>query len=120
MGDILCICKYKRWYNISWGVKEKNGEFSVSGVKSVDKVVKELWDNLNNSKKVSANIISDRDVIIEDIDGKSIIKIVVPRADRRDKPVFIGEIHTMIANTLVHLDEIIAETINVVDKRLLG
>lgn len=73
------------------GVKEKNGEFSVSGVKSVDKVVKELWDNLNNNKKVSANIISDRDVTIEDIDGKSIIKIVVPRADRRDKPVFIGE-----------------------------
>lgn len=73
------------------GVKEKNGEFLVSGVKSVDKVVKELWDNLNNSKKVSANIISDRDVTIENIDGKSIIKIVVPRADRRDKPVFIGE-----------------------------
>ena len=73
------------------GVKEKNGEFLVSGVKSVDKVVKELWDNLNNIKKVSANIISDIDVTIEDIDGKSIIKIVVPRADRRDKPIFIGE-----------------------------
>ena len=73
------------------GVKEKNGEFSVSGVNNAYKVVKELWDNLNNNKKVSANIISDRDVTIEDINGKNIIKIVVPRADRRDKPVFIGE-----------------------------
>ena len=73
------------------GVREKNGEFSVSGVNNVDKVVKELWDNLNNNKKVSANIISDRDVTIENIDGKNVIKIVVPRADRRDKPIFIGE-----------------------------
>ena len=73
------------------GVKEKSGNFSVSGVNNVDKVVKELWDNLNNNKKVSANIISDRDVTIENIDGKNIIKIVVPRADRRDKPIFIGE-----------------------------
>ena len=73
------------------GVREKNGEFSVSGVNNVDKVVKELWDNLNNNKKVSANIISDRDVSIEQIEGKSVVKIVVPRADRRDKPIFIGE-----------------------------
>ena len=73
------------------GVKEKNGEFLVSGVNNIDKVVKELWDNLNNNKKVSANIISDRDVTIEKIEGKSVVKIVVPRADRRDKPVFIGE-----------------------------
>lgn len=73
------------------GVKEKSGNFSVSGVNNVDKVVKELWDNLNNNKKVSSNIISDRDVTIENIDGKNVIKIVVPRADRRDKPIFIGE-----------------------------
>ena len=73
------------------GVREKNGEFSVSGVNNVDKIVKELWDNLNNNKKVSANIISDRDVSIEQIEGKSVVKIVVPRADRRDKPIFIGE-----------------------------
>lgn len=73
------------------GIKEKNGEFSVSGVNNVDKIIKELWDNLNNSKKVSMNILSDNDVSIEKIDGKDIIKIFVPRADRRQKPVFIGE-----------------------------
>ena len=56
------------------GVKEKNGEFSVSGVNNVDKVVKELWDNLNNNKKVSSNIISDRDVTIENINGKISLK----------------------------------------------
>ena len=46
---------------------------------------------MNNPKKVSSNIISDNNVIVENYEGKDILKIVVPRADRRQKPVYIGE-----------------------------
>lgn len=73
------------------GIKEKNGKFSISGVNYPDKTIKELWDNLNNNNKVNMNILSDKDVSIERIDGKNVIKIIVPRADRRQKPIFIGD-----------------------------
>ena len=73
------------------GVKEKNSEFEVKGLDNIDKIKKDLWDNLNNPKKVSSNIISDSNVIVENYDGKDILKIVIPRADRRQKPVYIGE-----------------------------
>ena len=73
------------------GIKEKNGKFLVSGVNNPDKVIKEFWDNLNNNKKASMNILSDNDVRVEKIDGKDVIKIFVPRADRRQKPIFIGD-----------------------------
>ena len=73
------------------GIKEKNGKFLVSGVNNPDKVIKEFWDNLNNNKKTSMNILSDNDVSVEKVDGKDVIKIFVPRADRRQKPIFIGD-----------------------------
>lgn len=73
------------------GIKEKNGKFLVSGVNNPDKVIKEFWDNLNNNKKASMNILSDSNVSVEKIDGKDVIKIFVPRADRRQKPIFIGD-----------------------------
>ena len=54
-----------------------------------EKLIKEFWDIVNNANRVSANILSDRDVTIEEIDGKHIVAIRVPRAQRSDKPVYI-------------------------------
>lgn len=73
------------------GIKEKNNKFEVKGLNNIEDIKKDLWDNLNNPKKVSSNIISDNNVIVESCEGKNILKIVVPRADRRQKPVYIGE-----------------------------
>ena len=54
-----------------------------------EKLIKDFWDIVNNANKVSANILSDKDVTIEDIGGKRIVAIRVPRAQRSDKPVYI-------------------------------
>ena len=54
-----------------------------------DKIIKEFWDTVNNTHKVSANILSDKDVTVENIDGKHIVAIRVPRAQRSDKPIYI-------------------------------
>ena len=54
-----------------------------------EKLIKDFWDIVNNANKVSANILSDKDVTIEDIDGKRIVAIRVPRSQRSDKPVYI-------------------------------
>ncbi len=52
-------------------------------------LIEEFWDIVNNDSKVSANILSDKDVTIEDIDGNRIVAIRVPRARRSDRPVYI-------------------------------
>ena len=54
-----------------------------------EKLIKDFWDIVNNTNKVSANILSDKDVTIENIDGQHIVAIRVPRAQRSDKPVYI-------------------------------
>ena len=54
-----------------------------------EKLIKEFWDIANNTHKVSTNILSDKDVTIEEIDDKRIVAIRVPRAQRSDKPVYI-------------------------------
>ncbi|SHH23981.1 helix-turn-helix domain-containing protein [Clostridium grantii] len=73
------------------GVKEKKGDFTVSGVDTAEKILKEFWDNLNNPKKISSNILNESNVQVLDIDNNKVIKITVLKADRRQKPVYIGE-----------------------------
>ncbi|WP_300382600.1 RNA-binding domain-containing protein, partial [Clostridium sp.] len=73
------------------GIKEKKGLFYPVGIENPDNILKDLWDNLNNPKKVSANILNNSLISIEDVDGKKIILINVPKAERRERPVYIGE-----------------------------
>lgn len=74
------------------GVEERLGEaerFCVSGINSVEKVLKDFWDTINGNK-VNKNILMDRDVEIIDIDSKKVIRIEVPRANYSDKPIFLN------------------------------
>ncbi len=73
------------------GIKEKKGVFYPVGVENADKLIKELWDNLNNSKKVSANVLNNSSIYLKNIDDKDIIVIEVPKAERKARPVYIGE-----------------------------
>lgn len=50
----------------------------------------EFWRLINTPGKVSVNILSDRHVQILEADGCRIIAIMVPRALRQDRPVYIG------------------------------
>ncbi|EKO1912950.1 putative DNA binding domain-containing protein [Clostridium botulinum] len=73
------------------GIKEKSAKFFFTGVKDEENIIKDLWDNLNNRKKVSANILSNNSIEILTIEGVKVIKINVPKADRKARPVYIGE-----------------------------
>lgn len=57
---------------------------------SPEKLVNELWETVENPNKVSANVLSAQNVNIEEVDGKRIVIITVPRAERYDRPVFVG------------------------------
>ena len=55
-----------------------------------EKLVKEFWDIINNPNKVSLNILSHKHVKIVDENGHKFIAITVPKAQRIDKPIYIG------------------------------
>ncbi len=54
-----------------------------------EQLVKDFWNIINNPQKVSVNILTDKDVTIEEVGDCRIVAIRVPRAQRSDKPVYI-------------------------------
>lgn len=72
------------------GVDEsKNNHFEIVGVDCPEKIIKDFWDTIS-SDKVSSNILLEKDVRKECIDGKSVVIIHVPRADYKHRPVYIN------------------------------
>ena len=54
-----------------------------------DKLIKEFWDNVNNPNKTSVNLLSSKDVFVQEVDGNHIVVINVPRAERSYRPVYL-------------------------------
>ena len=52
-------------------------------------LIREFWRIINDPLKVSVNILAEKDVYVEEVNGDRIIVIKVPRADRADKPVYV-------------------------------
>lgn len=71
------------------GVREKQGQFFVEGLVDVAKVRKELFDGLNNRQKVSANLLSDASVREVVLQGRTILAVEIPRANRKQRPVHL-------------------------------
>ena len=73
------------------GVKEnKDGSFFVEGLKDAHGLLKDFWNAVNNRQKVSSNILTDSMAYADSIDGKEVIVIHVPRAERTSRPVYVG------------------------------
>lgn len=74
------------------GVEElADGSLSTVGIKRADKVLDDFWNAALSKDKLSARILSDGDVTIEVIDGKSLVVIRVPWANRYVRPVYIDD-----------------------------
>ena len=71
--------------------EDTNGCLYVEGLPNPEQLEKEFWNTINNSQKISRNILSSKHVTIRTIDDKRILMIVVPKADRRDRPIYVGE-----------------------------
>lgn len=71
---------------------EELGDRSLHAVGIDDPVymLEQIWAILGDKNRISCNILSEQDVQIETVDGKQILFINVPRAHRKDKPVYIG------------------------------
>jgi len=55
-----------------------------------EKLVQDFWNNIHNRQKASVNILTDKHIRIEETGGGRVIVIEVPRANRKDKPVYVG------------------------------
>lgn len=73
------------------GVKQQGDSFEVTGVPDADKVVQDLWNQVNNPQTVSANILANASVYTRDYPGGRLIFIEVPRASRKHRPVHLGD-----------------------------
>ena len=73
------------------GVEEyKDHSLHLVSLSNAHAMVDEFWSIINDSKKISKNILDPEDVQIIDIQGHTIIYIVVPKAYLQDMPVYIG------------------------------
>jgi predicted HTH transcriptional regulator len=73
------------------GIQEKpRGQFQALGLANPEKVRKALWDNLNNRKQVSLNLLSEQHIQPVSVADKTVLRIDVPRAARQMRPVHVG------------------------------
>lgn len=73
------------------GVQEKpRGQFRAQGLTDVERVRKALWDNLHNRKQISINLLSETDIQLIQVAGKTVLHVRVPRAARQQRPVHVG------------------------------
>ena len=69
----------------------EDGALVVKGVKDTDKMMNEIWNTVNNPQKVSCNILRSDDVRALEHNGKNLVTVNVPRADRHDCPIYIND-----------------------------
>jgi ATP-dependent DNA helicase RecG len=74
------------------GVTEREDEtLQVHGIENPDRVINDLWAQLNNPQKVSRNILSNTAIqSLPTANNRWVIRIHVPRASRKERPVFIN------------------------------
>ncbi|MBF0585198.1 MAG: putative DNA binding domain-containing protein [Magnetococcales bacterium] len=73
------------------GVREsQDGSFRAVGIPDVDRVERDFWNQINDPDKVNRNLLRRQDVERVDVEGRSIVIIRVPQAERRQRPIFLN------------------------------
>lgn len=74
------------------GVEEsRDKELTVTGVPDAAAYRETIWSTVRDPAQVSVNILAPEDVAVHTIDGKDVLVVHVPRANRRQRPVYIGD-----------------------------
>lgn len=74
------------------GVTQRPAGLELHGVTEPEKMLSDFWNTVNNRGKVSANLLRDKDAQIVRLENpdRAVIRINVHRADRQQRPVYIG------------------------------
>lgn len=74
------------------GVSErKDHSLVVDGLTDAQKMEKDFWNMVNNRQKVNRNIMTNHMVHKEQVEGRDILVVEVPRAERTARPVYKGQ-----------------------------
>lgn len=71
--------------------KEDHTLYMQDGLADVQKMKETFWKNVNNRQKISHNIVTNSMVYIAQLEGKDILVVEVPRAERTTRPVYKGQ-----------------------------
>lgn len=73
------------------GVKQTDDGFKIDGLDkaTIEQRKKSLWDGLNDKRKVSANILTEKDTNELETEEGYILLIEIPKADYKKRPVYI-------------------------------
>lgn len=74
------------------GISEvTKGVFQVIGLTDAAKVQKSLWDGANSRDQISVNLLKPDAVEVVEVEGgRRILRILIPRARRNQRPVYVG------------------------------
>ena len=72
------------------GVQDQDGERTIEGVPNPDQMIQNIWNAANDTGRVSANVLFNRQVYSVVCGKKRVVVVEVPRAERRERPVFVG------------------------------
>ncbi|MBP5974038.1 putative DNA binding domain-containing protein [Brasilonema sp. CT11] len=75
--------------NIILGVSQGKSGFTISGVRNLDGLLNNFWNNHNNSQKLSTPICSNSDVQVLKVGVHNLVVVRVPKAIRTQRPVYI-------------------------------
>ena len=64
---------------------------TISGLPNPAKTRKTVWDSLNNRGQVSVKLLSNDQVRVVPVGEKSVLVMEIPRANRRQRPVYVGQ-----------------------------
>ncbi|MBB2984750.1 putative DNA binding domain-containing protein [Paraburkholderia sp. SIMBA_009] len=75
------------------GVEEikPTGGFRPHHLANASSMRQEIFNLANNRQKISANLLRDEDVQIVRVDACNVLRVRIPRAARRQRPIFVGE-----------------------------
>ena len=92
MGDLFSIRNTDGGLILIGADEKQDGTLIPTGLTEdeVGKMKKQFWDIINNRQKVSDNILTDKEVYPQQLDGSVILVVNVPRAHRERRPVYIN------------------------------
>lgn len=94
VGVLFCFRQHIR-RDDALGLNESDdGSLAVCGVPNADSIRDDMWSTLNNPQKVSVNLLMDGDLRVMEVDGRRLIVMDVPAADRTLRPVYIRNVNS--------------------------
>lgn len=73
------------------GARErKDRTLELIGIPEIDRVETDLWNQLQNPQKVSANLLTREGVRRIEVDGQALLLLQIPKAPRQERPVHIN------------------------------